>query len=204
MAEKYAGRKFRTIFKGKDLPEDTRTSEVIMWGQKFHKMGLLPAEDGGHAGNISFRNGRGFIITAGGRDKGKLTPKDFVQVLSCNIDDGTVMAEGEAEPSSETMAHCMIYEHRKDIDAIIHVHDPLILSCIGKLGLKVTSRIHPYGTLELAREIESSVGKSNFLGIKGHGVMALGKSLWEAGKIIEAYHSAAENLCELPGKEPQE
>ncbi|MFH0956494.1 MAG: class II aldolase/adducin family protein [Candidatus Aenigmatarchaeota archaeon] len=201
MAEKYGGRKFRTIFKGSEAPEDSRITEAMMWGQKFHAMGLLPVEDGGHAGNISFRNDRGFVITAGGKDKGKLNQADFVQVLSCNIDNGTVTAEGEAEPSSETLAHCMLYERRKDIDAIIHVHDPLVLSCVGKLGIKATAHIHSYGTPELAREIVASVGKRNFLAVKGHGVIALGKSLWEAGKIIEAYHSAAGHLCELPEKE---
>ena len=64
MADRYEGRKFKTIFAGKDLPEDSRLAEVMRWGAELHSMGLLPAESGGHAGNISFRNSKGFVITA--------------------------------------------------------------------------------------------------------------------------------------------
>lgn len=194
MTDKYVGRKFETEFKNEEIPQDTRIYEILSLGQKFKKMGLLPHEDGGNAGNLSFRNSRGFVITAGGKDKGKLTQRDFVQVLKASLDSMKVIAEGEEQPSSETLTHHLLYMERKDINAIIHVHDDTVLKNAHKLKIKSTERKHPYGTAELAKDIKKSVGDGNFLAVKGHGVIALGKSMWEAGKIIETYHHAAGNV----------
>ncbi len=194
MTEKYVGRKFKTEFKGAEVPEDTRIYEIIQLAGKFKKMGLLPDEEGGHAGNFSFRNSRGFVITAGGVDKGNLTPRNFVQVLNCNMDTGKVIAEGELQPSSETFTHYLIYREKKAVNAIIHVHDSLVLEKAAELKVRVTPNHHPYGTTELAYEIEKTLVHGRYIGVKGHGVLAAGKSLWEAGKLIETFHEAAKKL----------
>ena len=194
MADRYEGRKFKTIFAGKDLPEDSRLAEVMRWGADLYSMGLLPAESGGHAGNLSFRNSKGFVITAGGVNKGGLTPRNFVQVLACNLDTKTVEAVGELEPSSETMAHYLIYRERADVNAIIHVHDPLVMKHARKLDLRTTRKEHPYGTVELANEIAKALGHETYVVVKGHGVLSFGKSVWEAAKRILAVHKSAEDL----------
>lgn len=194
MGEKYVGRKFKTEFRSEELPEDTRTYEIMQLGEKFHRMGLLPKEEGGHAGNISFRNDKGFVITAGGTDKGKLTPRNFVQVLKCNMDTRKVIVQGEMQPSSETFTHYLIYRERKDVNAIIHVHDNLVRENAKELEVKSTKHQHPYGTTELAYEIEKTLGRVKYIVVKEHGVLATGKSLWEAGKLVETYHSSAEKL----------
>jgi L-fuculose-phosphate aldolase len=194
MGEKYEGRKFRTIFKKRELPDDTRIAEVMIWGAKLYKLGLLPAEAGGHAGNLSFRNSRGFVITAGGVNKGRLTPRNFVQVLNANLDTKRVEAEGELEPSSETMTHHLIYRERADVNAIVHVHDNLVVRHAEKLKLRSTKHEHPYGTVELANEVAKSLGHDRYIVVKGHGVISLGKSVWEAGKRIMAVHAEAEKL----------
>jgi ribulose-5-phosphate 4-epimerase/fuculose-1-phosphate aldolase len=191
MIEKYVGRKFETEFKGSEAPEDTRVYEIIQLGEKFKKMGLLPKEHGGFGGNMSFRNDKGFVVTAGGVDKGKLTPRNFVQVLNCNMDTKKVIAEGEMQPSSETLTHYLIYREKKAVNAVIHVHDSLVLEKAAKLKVRVTPNHHPYGTTELAYEIEKTLGHDKYIGVKGHGVLAAGKSLWEAGKLIETFHEAA-------------
>lgn len=193
MAEKYEGRKFETIFEGRAIPDDTRMAEIMEWGAKLFAMGLLPGESGRNVGNFSFRNDKGFVITAGGVNKGKLTPKNFVQVIGCNLDTKKVRAIGELEPSSETMTHHLLYRERHDINAIIHVHDNLVMEQAEALGIKVTENVHPYGTTELAYEIEKAVGSQRYIGIKGHGVISLGKSVWEAGRIVLTMHRDAEH-----------
>ena len=192
--DKYVGRKFETEFKSDEIPQDTRIYEIIGLGEKFKKMGLLPDEDGGHAGNFSFRNSEGFVITAGGKDKGKISQRDFVQILKANVDSKKVIVEGEEQPSSETFAHYLLYAGRKSVNAVIHVHDGIILENAHKLNIKSTEKKHPYGTIELANDIVKSMGKEHFIAVKGHGVIAVGKSLWEAGKLIETIHHAAENI----------
>jgi ribulose-5-phosphate 4-epimerase/fuculose-1-phosphate aldolase len=191
MGEKYEGRKFRTVFKREEFPEDSRIMEIMEWAPKFKEMGLLPAEAGGNAGNMSFRNSRGFIITAGGVDKGKLNPRQFVQVLSANIDTARVVVEGEVEPSSETLMHRLIYGERRDVNAIIHVHDSLVMEHAKRLGLPSTKKQHPYGTPELAYEVQKALDHHRYIVVKGHGVLSLGKSVWEAGNQIISYHEAA-------------
>jgi len=194
MGEKYEGRKFRTTFVGKEVPEETRSSEIIEWGKKFHSMGLFPEDDAKNAGNMSFRNSRGFVITSGGSDKRKLHFKDLVQVVSCNIDTMEVEAEGVAEPSSETMLHNLIYSERQDINAIIHVHDRLVLGSAKDLGIPVTKKKQEYGTPELAREVAKVLGHESFIAIKDHGIVSMGKSVWEAGKQVQAFHNEAVSI----------
>jgi ribulose-5-phosphate 4-epimerase/fuculose-1-phosphate aldolase len=193
VGEEYEGRKFETVFRSRELPEDSRVMEIIDWGARLHRLGLLPHASGGFAGNMSFRNSNGFVITSGGVDKGKLLPNDFVQVLSCSPESMKVTAEGEMEPSSETFMHYMIYEKRKDVNAIIHVHDKEVARKASKLKVKSTRHKQPYGTPELAREVEKAAGHEKFLVIKDHGVVSFGKSVWEAAKMAVTMHEAAEN-----------
>ncbi len=192
--DKYVGRKFKTDLTEKEVMEDTRIYEIIRLGEKFKKIGLLPKENGGYGGNMSFRNDRGFVITAGGVDAGKMDPQKFVQVLKCNIDTGKVFAEGLMEPSSETMMHYIIYRDKPSVNAVIHVHDNIVLENAEELNIKTTPKAHPYGTPELAYEIEKTIGHEKYIAIKDHGVIAIGKSLWEAGKLVESMHDATKKL----------
>lgn len=192
METEYIGRKFKTEFRNEELPDDTRISEIIEWGMRLHKAGFLPAEHGGHAGNMSFRNNKGFVITAGGVSKGSLNPRNFVQVFNCNIDTKWVEAGGQLEPSSETLTHYLIYRERPDVNSIIHVHDNLVMENAKELKIKATKREHDYGTVDLAYEIEKVLGHEKFIVVKGHGVISFGKSPWEAGKRILTIHDDAE------------
>ncbi len=59
------------------------------------------------------------LITASGRDKGKLTPDDFMEITM----------EGEAvdstrRSSAETLLHTQIYRLRPDANAVLHTHSP--------------------------------------------------------------------------------
>ena len=191
MGEEYTGQKFKTVLKDGEYIEDSRVFVIIDYGERFSKMGILPSEKGGHAGNMSFRNDKGFVITAVGVDKGKLTPRHFVQVTKCNIDTKKVFAEGDFKPSSETLTHYLIYRDRKDVNAIVHVHDPLVLENAKELKVKMTPKEHPYGTVELAHDIEKTLRGEKFIAVRGHGVIAVGKSLWEAAKIIDTMHHNA-------------
>jgi ribulose-5-phosphate 4-epimerase/fuculose-1-phosphate aldolase len=124
----------------------------------------------------------------------KLVTKNFVQVLNANLDTKRVFVEGEAEPSSESMLHHLIYRERPDVHAIVHVHDEFVLENAKKLGVPVTKASHPYGTVELAYEVGRILGHHTYVGVRGHGVISLGKSPWEAGKQAVAMHEAAEAL----------
>ena len=72
----------------------------------------------GTSGNLSVVTGDGplrFHVTASGRDKGCLTPADFIEVDA----DGAPF--DERRPSAETLVHAEIYR-RTDAGAVFHVH----------------------------------------------------------------------------------
>ena len=74
-------------------------------------------------GNLSILDDDGSIwITPSGVDKGSLTSKDMVQVLS----DGSM--EGFHPTSSELPFHRQIYQQRPDVKAIVHAHAPALVS----------------------------------------------------------------------------
>lgn len=88
----------------------------------------------GTSGSLSVRTGRNplqMLITISGKDKGSLTPLDFLQLT----DDGHVfqtvgdpkasseaLFQGEKRPSGETLVHEAIYRTFPDAGAVYHVH----------------------------------------------------------------------------------
>lgn len=80
MKEKYTGPKFKTILKKKNIPHNERVKELIFWCREFDKLNLAPRYATGSSGNLSFRSNNGFIITAAGKDMGKIAINNFVRV----------------------------------------------------------------------------------------------------------------------------
>jgi methylthioribulose-1-phosphate dehydratase len=92
-------------------------SELIAAASHFYRQGWMV----GTAGNLSARLEDGsFWITASGRSKGQLEPKDFVRVdpQGQAIDRG---AE-DAKPSAETAIHQALYGLFPKAQACYHVH----------------------------------------------------------------------------------
>lgn len=159
-------------------------NELIMWGKRFAEAGLLEAGGERKAGNLSFRTGCGMVITASGANLAKLTPKDFVEVLDWGTgkERNVVFARGGKEPSSESIIHHEIYRRRGDAKAIMHGHCGKILDNTKKMGLPITKKRQPYGTEKLVWEVTGALGKNNFMVVKGHGFVSLGKTINLAGK----------------------
>ena len=143
MAEKYVGRKFKTVYVEGVAADESLVDEIISVGRRLGAMGLTPE----NAGNISVRTGNGMLITAGGKNKATLTGGDVVEVVE--FKDKTAYVVGSAEPSSEVPMHWLIYREYPDVNAVVHAHDSTVVE--NPMGLVVTDRVHPYGTLTQAR-----------------------------------------------------
>jgi len=80
----------------------------------------------GMSGNISLRDGEGFLITPSAVAHEALTPEDIVPV--------TFSGEwpGYKKPSSEWRFHADIYQRHADAGAVIHAHPPwcTTLACL--------------------------------------------------------------------------
>ncbi|MBN1948780.1 MAG: class II aldolase/adducin family protein, partial [Candidatus Cloacimonetes bacterium] len=106
------------------------------------------------------------------------------QVSKVNLQDELVYACGLREPSSETLVHYCIYQARPEINAIFHGHCQLILDKAGELNLPETAVESAYGTHELAEAVLQIINQHNFLIMKNHGFLSLGKTMQEAGNSI--------------------
>ena len=177
--EEYVGVKFKIEFLWREVPSNKKIEELARWCKKFHSRDLTPIVNDRSMGNLSFRLKEGveeFIITASGLgSKDSLCSECFVKVIGCDIGRRVVYASGMREPSSESILHCRIYELREDVNAVFHGHDSLITKHASDLGLVQTEKWHPYGSIELIKAVEDVLDKNNFVVMKNHGFISLGK-----------------------------
>lgn len=177
--------KFETVFVGKEN-KSLHNKKIIAAGKEIYKMGFAPELEEGFAGNISIREGDSFLITATCSNLGKLKEEDIVKVEKVDAEKNTVYAKGSKKPSSEAIMHYMIYKRRKEVNAIIHGHCGKFLENAARLGWKETGRFCIEGSIELADEVSAALSSENFAILKGHGFVAVGKSLEEClGCIIK-------------------
>ncbi|MEN6464288.1 MAG: class II aldolase/adducin family protein [Syntrophaceae bacterium] len=185
MEEQFSAVKFKTVFTGNAPPVDDRISELQHWCRIFHDRGLARPHKRGSYGNLSFRDSEGsFIITGSGVRFGEeWVENPFVRVLSCDLDNQTVRAEGTRDPSSESLLHFAIYKARPEINAVFHGHSRRILERAAGLGLVQTLSEEPYGSVSLARSIVEVLDKEFFIVIRAHGFVSLGLNMKQAGEL---------------------
>jgi len=197
--------KFKVEFISKDAPCDERISQLCDWCFRFNEYGLTPrlSGSGRSLGNLSFRIEVGkpaFIITGSALDsKEKLSREDLVKVVKSDWKRKIVFAEGQRDPSSESMMHYEIYQRREEVGAIFHGHSKVITVNARLLGLPETDREVLSGTTELLEEVMKILDKGNFLVMKNHGFLSLGKTMDEAGNLaLEVLEKAKKMKLSYP------
>ena len=181
--------KFKVEFISREPSDDGRISELAGWCARFNESGLTPPREGTDRslGNLSFRLEPGdpaLVITASAlSSKDELSPSDFVKVVGSDLERRVVSVSGVRDPSSESMMHYEIYKRRPDVNAIFHGHDKQILACGPELGLPQTAEEQPSGSLELLFQAMDILDRGDFLLLKNHGFLSLGKTMKEAGNL---------------------
>ncbi|RLA07473.1 MAG: class II aldolase [Gammaproteobacteria bacterium] len=89
------------------------SSRVIQTARAMNRLGI----NIGSSGNVSARQGDGFLITPTGMNYADLADADLVLMSA----EGDVIA-GSRRPSSEWLFHLDIYARRAEFGAIVHVH----------------------------------------------------------------------------------
>lgn len=188
MAEIYVGTKFKYLQKGNTIQKTSKLETLKKWCGIFNDNKFAPPYDGGSSGNLSFRteiNLNNFIITASKTAlNNKMSINDFSEVVYCSINDNEVHANGTKEPSSETLMHYLIYKKRNDINAIFHGHSNEIMEIAKQKGFNETSKEFEYGTIELAKIVVETLENNNFVILKNHGFISVGKTQEEAGNLV--------------------
>lgn len=161
--------------------------------------GLVAALDG----NVSVRkDAKTILITAGGKSKGEITPRDVVTVRM----DGTVVTRGK-RPSSELPMHLAIYRARPDIKAVVHAHPPYAtaLAASGQclsvnvlpeviLSLGVVPLV-PYAmpsTEAVGATLVPYLATAHAALLANHGALTWAKSLREAYLLMEKLEHASQ------------
>ena len=117
-----------------------------------------------------------------------MSDRRFSRVESVDLEKGIVYAHGKNKPSSEAMLHYSIYKARPEINAIFHGHYDDFERLSEKLGIPVTKKEEPYGTMQLVDRVIDILDDHKFLQMKNHGFIALGEDMDEAGNLtLEMY-----------------
>jgi hypothetical protein len=135
------------------------------WRNILKQLGMIgqhPERYGGLGfGNISIRteaNSNAFLIT--GTQTGKLDylqHQHFSLVTAANTQLNSIQATGQIRPSSEALTHASIYTAEPSVQAIIHIHLPLIWQMTRQLNIASTESIIAYGTPEMAAAVADLV-----------------------------------------------
>ncbi len=187
-----AGIKFHCRWIRSEPLADRYIEELNNWRDKLYALRLIGVYTNGIGyGNISIRReGKQFIIS--GTDTGKyekLDARHYTLVTEYDLAQNTLTTVGPVKASSESLTHAVLYDHSKDINAVIHVHH---LGLWKKLLNNVpTTNDVAYGTPAMANEVirllqESDFPRQKIMVMAGHreGVVTFGNDLTEAGERI--------------------
>lgn len=154
-------------------------------------------------GNVSARDLETglVVIKPSGIRYEKLSSEDMVVVdLDGNIVEGTL------KPSSDTASHLYIYRHRPNVGGIVHTHSryatafaalgkpiPCVLTAMAdEFGGPIPcGRFALIGGEEIGKVVLESIGRSQAVLLKNHGVFTIGKTSIEAVKAAVMTEDAA-------------
>ncbi len=167
-------------------PDDA--AKLVEWCAAFDLEGLAPVLGGASAGNLSFRTAAGYVITpTRSRLKSGLDWRTLVEVVREDLRAFEIHVLGDRAPSSDSFLHGPIYAARPDVKAVFHGHDDLVLKHADAISRRFDAAVTPeatlFGTLRDAEETARALGSKNYVVRKGHGFVAVGRTLDDAGRL---------------------
>lgn len=158
---------------------------VVEYGKKLVEAGLTV----GTFGNLSvYDRERDLVaISPSGTDYFATKPEDVVVLTSRGE-----RVDGTRKPSSEADLHCLLYQSRCDVNAVVHTHSTYatVLAClrwpiepihylVAYSGRDVPCiPYYPFGTMELAVAARDAMGQDHNACLLGnHGLLAAGGTL---------------------------
>ena len=152
----------------------------------------------GKAGNISILDDskKYMYITASGTDFKSLVYEDIIKI---NINDLSYESIDNKVPSMETNLHIGVYNKRKDISSVVHVHSPYAtafafsdkklrqLEGFGEITGEYIAMInyYPPGSKKLAEHASDALKDEDKILLKNHGLICVGENIDEATLLCE-------------------
>jgi ribulose-5-phosphate 4-epimerase/fuculose-1-phosphate aldolase len=178
-----------------ETPDSSATSLLDTWRRPLYEAGLIGHYEqfGIGFGNLSIRFGHGNEFIISGTQTGHLARTDdrhYALVTACDIATNQVSSTGPVRASSEALTHAAIYQLDDAINAVVHVHSPLLWNKLLD-NAPTTARDVSYGTPEMALEFARLYKDSDFAAqgiavMAGHddGIVSVGQTLEEAATRI--------------------
>ncbi|WP_127716511.1 class II aldolase/adducin family protein [Halobacteriovorax sp. HLS] len=175
--------------------DESLWKDLELWRAKLYSLNLIgeyPTEKVGF-GNVSQFIAKqeqvSFVIT--GTQTGKYAQLDgslYTIIEGYDLKNMKLFSRGSVEPSSEALTHASIYEANDSIKAVFHIHNTRIWKGMIDNDYPATHEDIPYGTLEMATNVQRIIGDSTHgtIVMKGHqdGVIAYATNLDSCGDLI--------------------
>lgn len=155
----------------------------------------------GRSGNVSARDGDGFLITPSGLPYEETKPEDIAAVTLAG------KASGPRQASTEWRFHRDIYAARHDVGAIVHTHSTFAttLACLGRdipafhymVAVAGGKDIRcagyaTFGTQALSDRALAALDGRNACLLANHGMIAVGGTLADALELAVEVEALAE------------
>lgn len=186
---------------------DGYKDEVLHCARWLSEHGFFGAKlgSGGNVSRIDRADNR-IVITPSGKPYHSMSVEDI-----CVIDSKINLVEGALAPSIEAGMHTDIYQHRSDVNAVVHTHQvfasvfSLLNQPIPALFDEITYEIGPVveiipyavsGSRQLIENVISKLGNGCLCYIiQNHGALSLGENLQQAMKNAELLEKVAQVYC---------
>ena len=190
--------KFHYESSGGELAPFPGFEELNAGRQEVRRLGLLGVDESGTGfGNVSLRDGAtdSFYITGSGTGVlPTLGLQDYAKVVAWNFDLNWLRCEGRAIASAESLTHAAVYSMAAQVRVVVHGHDRRLWQGLRERG-SATELDAPYGTPEMAREVErlfreTDVRNRKIFAMAGHrdGIVAFGQDFREALAALAPAH----------------
>lgn len=175
--------------------------EILEVCQRLDSKGMVNA----YEGNISIKRDGLIYVTPTSKNKAFLK-EEMIAVF----DEKTMEQVGGMYPaSSEFPLHLCTYKERSDVESVIHCHAPY-LTAYSLCNKPIESRAYPemignfkkievaeYGTPggdEIFKGVKPLISKNDIVIMANHGVIAVGKTVYDAMNKCEAAEAIAKVL----------
>jgi L-ribulose-5-phosphate 4-epimerase len=196
--------KFHYESSGTELAPFSGFEELNAARQELRRLGLLGVHESGIGyGNVSLREGMtdSFYITGSGTGVLEtLGWQDYAKVVAWDLARNWLRCEGRAIASAESLTHAAVYSMAGEVRVVVHGHDPRLWQSLCQRGI-ATSPAVPYGTAQMAREVqrlfaETDVRNLKIFAMAGHedGIVAFGQDFRQALAILAAASGSSSSL----------
>ena len=172
----------QVLFVSREASKSPLFGELVKIGHILESQGISTHE----TGIMSYDYGRRLIITAKNIDVKQMTQADVVEIADYDPLKNIMLVIGTKEPSQEAPVHWIIQKARHDINVLLQLHSPSLVTKL-KGSLPTTEETTPPGTLDRAKVLLKTLRKGKTILIQDDEILFAGINIPEIEKSVASY-----------------